>query len=58
MQDLTNIEYEKCLLGSMLLEDVDIDSIVMKVDRVFFSVPQNRTVYDQVLNLKRQGICC
>lgn len=56
MQDLTNIEYEKCLLGSMLLEDVDIDSIVMKVDRVFFSVPQNRTVYDQVLNLKRQGI--
>lgn len=56
MLNLTNTEYEKCLLGSMLIEDMDIDTIVLKVDVCFFSEPQNKTLFESIIDLKRQGI--
>lgn len=56
MLNLTNIEYEKCLLGAMLLEDMDIDSIVLKVDGCFFSEPRNKLLFEKIIDLKRQGV--
>lgn len=56
MLNLTNIEYEKCLLGAMLLDDMDIDSIVLKVDGCFFADPRNKLLFEKIIDLKRQGI--
>lgn len=56
MLNLTNLEYEKCLLGAMLLDDMDIDSIVLKADECFFSDAKNKILFEKIIDLKRQNI--
>ncbi len=51
-----NQDAERVLLGAVLVENAHLDSIAKRVSLEMFFIPQNRTLYETMLALRRAGI--
>lgn len=55
MTNYNNIEYEKALLGSMILDNTIIDDVVIRVSTETFFNPFHQFIYNKIVELYKQN---
>ena len=56
VQELWNLEAERSLLGSMLLDEEAADAVIDKVTTQAFYSEAHRTIFDAIMKLRSEGV--
>lgn len=58
MQKLYSEEFEKCVLGCMLLDNSIIDDVISKIKKDCFCIGQNSLFFDKIVSLYNESGSC